>query len=175
MSKMRLYSVCDSMVNAPAGELDLPRWLFRMTDEEYQSCAKGHLGCGSSTNADGKQTSVNVESVGGHLMIQHYLPEASSADHLTLVSRSKCWLFHVWPVHIRVAWDLKLVPTSKETCVLRNTVLVEHDFYIMKVLVALVFGAVFLRRHNEEETPNFARLLGATKLLRSMAAATPAV
>ena len=143
----------------PAKDLDLPQWLFRLSDQEYQNCSEGHFAAGTSILPDGTQTSVNVESVGGHLMIQHYIPEIALADHLRLVSQSDCWLFHVWRVRLKVTWDMKLVPTSETTCLFQNIVIVEHASLIMKVLVTLVLGSIFLKKHNAEETPRFAQSL----------------
>ncbi len=159
MGHQILHSVCAVPLDIPAEELDLPEWLFRMSDKEYQNCSKGHFAAGGSVLSDGTQTSVNVESVGGHLMIQHYVPEIALPNQLKLVSRSDFWLFKVWFVRPKVTWDLKLLPTSKKTCLFQNTVVVEHDSFIMKVLTALVLGSMFLKRHNAEETPRFAQTL----------------
>jgi hypothetical protein len=164
MSYQILRSVCEAPLDMPAKDLDLPQWLFQLSDNEYQKCSKGHLAAGASILADGTQTSVNVEAVGGHLMIQHYIPKISMADHLKLVSQSDCWIFHVWYVRLKITWELKLIPTSETTCLFQNVVVVEHNWLIMKVLMALGFGSMFLKKHNAEETPHFAQsLIEATK------------
>jgi hypothetical protein len=167
-----LHSACEVPLEMTSTDLDLPQWLFRLSDKEYQACSKGHLVAGTSILPDGTQTSVNVESVGGHLMIQHYIPEIALPEHLKLVSQSDCWLFHLWYVRLKVTWDIKLLPTSDTTCLFQNTVVVEHDSVIMKVLTALVLGSVFLKKHNAEETPRFALNLveETTRKLQSGAA-----
>ncbi len=146
MSYQILHSVCEAPLEIPPGDIDLPRWLFGLSDKEYQNCAKGHLAAGSSFMPDGTQTSVNVESVGGHLMIQHYVPEISLENQLKLVSHSDCWLFHLWYVRLKVTWEMKVLPTSATKCLFQNTVVVEHDRLIMKMLTALFFGGMFLRK-----------------------------
>lgn len=86
-SPYRLASTTSEVrMNVPASALDLPSWLFGMSDAEYQHCSKGHWGAGASTLPDGRRTSVNVESVGGHLGVSHYVEEFSEPDHLKLVS-----------------------------------------------------------------------------------------
>lgn len=159
MSYQILNSVCKASIDMPVQELDLPDWIFHMSDKEYQACSKGHIAAGSSTHPDGTQTSVNVETLGGNLLIQHYVPEIAEADHLKLVSQTDLWLFRVWYVCVKVTWELRLIPTSDTTCELQNSVVVEHKSIIMKILSALALGGIFLRLHNIEETPLFAENL----------------
>jgi len=40
---------------------------------------------------------------------------------------------------------------------LRNEVEIEHPRLVLKILVKLGFGQMFLKRHNAEETPLFAK------------------
>jgi len=169
MSYQILNTVCNASINMPVRELDLPDWVFNLSDKEYQTCSKGHIAAGTSTHPDGTQTSVNVETVGGNLLVQHYVPEIAEADHLKLVSQTDLWLFRVWYVGVKVTWDLKLVPTSETTCEFQNSVVVEHKSIVMKVLTALALGGVFLKRHNEEETPLFAESLAQRASVRLQA------
>jgi len=159
MSYTILNSVCKTPMDRPIEDLDLSSWLFNMSDKEYQYCCKGHIGAGSSIHPDGTQTSVNVETLGGHMLVQHYVPEISKPDHMKLVSQTDLWLFRVWYVQVKVTWDIKLLPTSKTTCDFQNTVLVEHKSVIMKILTILALGPLFLKMHNTEETPLFAENL----------------
>jgi hypothetical protein len=154
-----LHSVCESVVPMNAEKLNLSQWLFGLSDTEYQDCSRSHIGAGASVLPNGKQTSVNVESVGGHLMVQHYIPEISTPHHIQLVSHSDCWLFRLWYVQIKVTWDIKLVSQSDQTAVFQNEVVVEHPSLVMNVLTKLVLGQLFLERHNKEETPLFAKNL----------------
>ncbi|MFH1441148.1 MAG: hypothetical protein ABIH18_03800 [Candidatus Omnitrophota bacterium] len=52
-------------LNIPANRIDLSKWIFEMSDIDYQDCAEGHLGAGISLSPTGKKTSINAEKVGG--------------------------------------------------------------------------------------------------------------
>lgn len=154
------HAVSEVPLDVPASALDLPAWLFGFSDTEYQGCAKGHFGAGASTLPDGRRTSVNVESVGGHLGVHHYMEEISKPDHLRLVSeRSDAWLFHLLHVRPRVTWDMRLVPTSAASCIFRCTVSVEHPSLALTLASLLVLFPYFVRRHDREETRLFAENL----------------
>ena len=58
-------------LNQRSDELDLEAWLFGLSDSDYQACAKGHQGAGVFTDEQGRGM-VNVESIGGNLIVQHY-------------------------------------------------------------------------------------------------------
>ena len=60
-----------AVLNASVDEVDLEKWLFTLSDSEYQATARGHRGAGVFTE-DGLRGSINVESIGGTLMVQHY-------------------------------------------------------------------------------------------------------
>ena len=68
-------TVCEALINAPKEAFNLHDWVFTLSDKDYQTTARGHIGAGSSIHSDGTQTSVNVESVGGNLLVQHYVAE----------------------------------------------------------------------------------------------------
>jgi hypothetical protein len=64
-------STCSAVINAPLEVIDLGAWLPQLTDAEYQACAvPDHKACGWSRNAAGDLVSINVEEVGGTLLIQ---------------------------------------------------------------------------------------------------------
>ena len=112
-----------------------------------------------SIHTDGTQTSVNVESVGGNLLVQHYVAEVKQPDYVKMVSLSDLWLMKLVHVVVKVTWEMRLIAVSESECKFQNTVLVEHPHFIMKVLSALALGGFFVRKHNEEETPLFAQNL----------------
>lgn len=147
-------------MKVPASALDLPDWFYNFSDSEYQHCSRRHWGAGMSTLPDGRRTSVNVESVGGHLAVQHYLEEVSESNHLKLVSeRTDAWLFHLFHIHPRVTWEMRLVPTSDDSCIFRCTVSVEHPSLFMKAASLLTLFQFFVERHDHEETKLFAENL----------------
>ena len=65
-------------LNAPADEIDLEAWIFGLSDADYQACARGHHGAGVFTDEQGRGM-INVESVGGNLIVQHTGPPALTA------------------------------------------------------------------------------------------------
>jgi hypothetical protein len=144
-------------MSVPASALDLPRWFLGFSDTEYQRCSRGHWGAGMSTLPDGRRTSLNVESVGGHLAVHHYVEEISEPSHLKLVSeRSDAWIFHLLRFHPRVTWEMTLVPSSVDSCIFRCTVSVEHPSLLIKVASVLTLFQHFVTRHDREETRPFA-------------------
>ncbi|MGE5173080.1 MAG: hypothetical protein ACM3MD_04545 [Betaproteobacteria bacterium] len=150
-------AVSEVGLNISADKLDLPHWLFRLSDPEYQQCSKGHFGAGVSTLPSGKRTSVNVESVGGHFAIQHYIEDISRRNHLKLVSeRSDVWIYHFFHIHPRVTWEMKLIPTSDHSCIFQDTVSIEHSSLFIKILSVLCLVPLFVKRHDDEETKLFA-------------------
>jgi hypothetical protein len=42
-------------------------------DHEHQDCSPAHVAAGFTTAPDGKRMSINVEVIGGSLMVQHYV------------------------------------------------------------------------------------------------------
>jgi hypothetical protein len=60
-----------TVVNAPVEQVDLEDWLFTLSDTDYQAAAKGHRAAGTFIT-DGVRGMVNVEVMGGGLIIQHY-------------------------------------------------------------------------------------------------------
>ena len=152
-------------LNIPAIALNLPKWLFNFSDVEYRQCSRGHFGAGASTLPNGKRTSVNVESVGGHFAVQHYMEEISEPNHLKLVSeRTDAWFFHFFHIQPRVTWQMKLIPTSDNTCKFQCNVSVEHSSLFIKIASVLTLFQFFVKRHDNEEAKFFAENLAKQKV-----------
>ena len=151
--------VCEAPINAPKDAFNLHDWVFSLSDKDYQSTSRAHIAAGTSIHTDGTQTSVNVESVGGNLLVQHYVAEIKQPDYVKMVSQSDLWMLKLIHVVVKVTWEMRLISVSENECKFQNTVLVEHPNFIMKILSALALGGYFVRKHNEEETPLFAQNL----------------
>ena len=154
--KTLFQTVCETPIKAPAEAFNLHDGVFTLSDKDYQTTASGHIAAGASIHTDGTQTSVNVESVGGNLLVQHYVAEVKQPDYVKMVSHSDIWLMKLVQTVVRVTWEMRLISVSENECKFQNTVLVERPHFIMKVLSALALGGFFVRKHNEEETPLFA-------------------
>ncbi|MDC6472966.1 hypothetical protein PQZ11_07865, partial [Luminiphilus sp.] len=90
--KTLFQTVCEAPIKAPVKAFNLHDWVFTLSDKDYQTTARGHIAAGSSVHTDGTQTSVNVESVGGNLLVQHYVAEVKQPDYVKMVSFSDLWL-----------------------------------------------------------------------------------
>ena len=157
--KKLFQTVCEAPINAAKEVFNLHDWVFTLSDKDYQTTARGHIAAGSSIHTDGIQTSVNVESVVGNLLVQHYIAEVKEPDYVKMVSFSDLWLMKLVHVVVKVTWEMRLISVSDNECKFQNTVLVEHPNFIMKIMSALALGGFFVRKHNEEETPLFAENL----------------
>jgi len=70
-------------INAPIEKVDIPSWCFTLPEPECQYCSPAHCSDGATTAPDGRRMSINVEILGGSLMVQHYIEEIGQPDHLT--------------------------------------------------------------------------------------------
>jgi hypothetical protein len=152
--------VSESVIDRPIESLDLAHWVFQMSDRDYQRCARGHIACGSSPLPGGTRASINVESVGGHLLVQHYEPEVFEPHHIRMVSHaSEMWIFRLVASCVRVIWDVSLVKQDESHCVFRDHIRVEHKSRLLWWLSKLALVNWIVQRHDDEETPRFAKNL----------------
>jgi hypothetical protein len=59
--------------------------------------------------------SINVEVLGGSMIVQHYVEEIGQPDHLRLVSRSEVFT-PTGRAKIGVVWDLAVKKIDDKTC-----------------------------------------------------------
>ena len=91
-----------TVIDHPADCLDLARWLSTMSDQDYQACSRGHRAAGTFREG-GTFGMVNVESIGGHLLIQHYLAEKAAPDQVVMHSKdTRVYVMHIFPATIGV-------------------------------------------------------------------------
>src|SRR5262245_33531248 len=112
-------------VKLDAADVDLGAWLFGLSDSDYQACAKGHRGAGVFTDEQGRGM-VNVESIGGNLIVQHYRCVSADRSSVELYSpASRVYLFHLVPVAAAVRWTLDVTATAAGDSELTCTVEVD--------------------------------------------------
>jgi hypothetical protein len=75
-------------IKAPIEKIDILAWCFNLPEQEYQSCSPACVSAGFTTTPGGKRMSINVEIIGGSLMVQHYVETLGRKDHLILDSES---------------------------------------------------------------------------------------
>ncbi|MGO4757549.1 hypothetical protein AB4212_54610, partial [Streptomyces sp. 2MCAF27] len=57
-------------VDAPIEAVDIADWVLNLPEAEYRGCAPGeHIAAGRTTTDDGRPMSINVENIGGTLVI----------------------------------------------------------------------------------------------------------
>src|SRR5262245_15906075 len=109
-------------LDAPGDEVDLEAWLFGLSDLDYQACARGHWGAGVFADERGRGM-VNVESIGGNLIVQHYrCVRAGRSLVETHSPASRVYLLHLVPVAAAVRWTLGVTPTAAAASDLACTV-----------------------------------------------------
>jgi hypothetical protein len=151
-------------IHAPIDKVDVADWLLNLPDAEYQRCAPpDHIAAGSTTTDDGQPMSINVEQVGGGLVVQHYVAEVHEAHHCHMVSLSDLQTPLGW-TKIHVIWDLTITQLDAETCQLTNLVISHPTRAMLDMLEA--GGQTFeetaaglqeaVTEHNQLETPLFA-------------------
>jgi hypothetical protein len=151
-------------INAPIDEVDIADWLLNLPDAEYQRCAPpDHLAAGSTTTDDGRAMSINVEMIGGTLVIQHYVAEVQAAHHCHMVSLSDVQTPAGWTT-AQVIWDLRLIALDAKSCQFTNLVITYATNDFLQGLQAA--GQTFEKAaaglqaavsdHNRRETPLFA-------------------
>jgi hypothetical protein len=114
-------SRCSATIHAPIEYVDLPDWCFTLSESEYQSCSPAHYFAGATAAPDGRRMSINVEVLGGSLIVQHYVEEVARPDHLRLVSNSDLFT-PTGRTKIAVRWDLCVRKIDDQTCEFTNSV-----------------------------------------------------
>ena len=153
-----------AIIEAPIAQVDIPAWCFALPDQEYQACSPAHCAAGATTTTDGRRMSINVEVIGGSVIVEHYVEEIAQPDHLRLISQSDLFTPN-GRTKIEVIWDLSVRRISDESCELTNTVHSSATPEMLDFLArqGLAFDAFRAARrphseaHNRQETPLFAK------------------
>jgi hypothetical protein len=166
-------SSVSAIIHAPIEHVDIPTWCFSLPESEYQACSPAHYSAGATTAPDGRRMSINVEVIGGSLIVQHYVEEIGQPDHLRLVSDSDVFT-PTGRTKIAVIWDLRVKKIDDTSCEFTNTV---HSSATPELLEFLgkqgipfdVFRAArrpMSEAHNRQETPLFAESIGRHAMAR---------
>lgn len=146
----------EAPVALPIEAIHLDRWLPNLSNEDYQACARGHRAIGIDGGEQFRQM-VNVESIAGNLLIQHYRPELLSAHHTRLYSdNSRAYLMHLIPLRVQVRWEIEAIPVSSDASTLRCTIEVRQPVWL-NVLGFFIGLSFWLHRHLVEENFGFAK------------------
>jgi hypothetical protein len=150
-------------VNAPLEKIDIPKWCFSLSEKEYQGCSPAHIAAGFTTAPDGKRMSINVEVIGGSLMIQHYVETLGEKDHLILESISDVFT-PTGRTTLHILWEMSVRPIDGGKCEFINHVrsTATDEFRAFLDRQGIPFDVFRAQRqpmsiaHNKGETPFFA-------------------
>jgi hypothetical protein len=158
-----LYSASKAIIHAPVDKIDIPEWLFTLTDVEYQRCSVAHIAGGATRSPDGKRVSINVEMIGPALMVQHWTEDVAENEHSRLVSRSDMFA-QQHGAKLQLVWDMVVKPLSVSSCEFTNSLFLYETDDLLAFVESSGGAAAQVREtlqrtidaHNAEETPNFA-------------------
>ncbi len=146
----------EALVGLPLSAIHLDSWLFALPEADYKACARGHRAVGTN---GGKEFAgmVNVETMAGALLIQHYRTELLEAGHVRLISeKSRGYLGYLIPFSLKVGWEMQVTAVSATESKLRCTIDVRNPAWVR--FVGLFNGSNhWVRQHLIEETLGFAR------------------
>lgn len=157
-------STVTRIIKAPLEKVNIANWLFNLPDAEYQRCSHAHIAAGHTTSDDGRPMSINVETIGEALMVQHFVTQVlephfcrltSISDAITMKGRTK----------VHLLWELRAKKIDDDTCEYSNhihaTATEEFLAFIEKNGVTFEQARAARQQasdsHNREETPNFAK------------------
>jgi hypothetical protein len=170
-------SSVSAIINAPLEEIDLPAWCFTLPDEEYQGCSPAHVATGATTARDGRRMAINVEVIGGTLMVQHFTELVAEKHHLVLQSVSDLFT-PTGRTKTNVRWELSVKAVGAGRCELTNHIRswATPEFWEFLARQGIPFDVFATQRqpmsiaHNKQETPFFAASIERHALRRAAAA-----
>jgi hypothetical protein len=158
-------SEANAVIHAPVDKIDIPEWLFALTDEEYQQCSVAHIAAGATRTPDGsKRIEINVEMVGPGLTVQHWTEDIAEKQHCRLVSLSDMFVQQE-RTKVQLSRELTVKPLSENSCEFTDSISLfetdDHLAFVEKSGASLEQVNDTIQRaidaHNAEETPNFAK------------------
>jgi hypothetical protein len=166
-------STVSAMIDLPIEKIDIAEWLLNLTDSEYQRCSHAHIAAGRTTSDDGRPMSINVETIGDALVVQHYVADVTEPHFCRMVSISDS----IGPsghATLQVVWELSIKTTGSGTCEFTNHI---HSSATDATMAFFTEHRIALEHardarqkashaHNLEETPKFAKSMERRALNR---------
>jgi putative intracellular protease/amidase len=168
-------STVTATIHAPIEKVNIADWLLHLPDAEYQRCAQAHIAAGSSTTDNGRPMSINVETIGDALVVQHYVAEIHGSHFCRMVSISDS-ISTAGHTKLQVAWELSVKKIDERTCEYTNHIrstAIDQTLDFLKKRNILFESARDARQHashahNQEETPKFAKSIEQKALALSL-------
>ena len=153
-----------AVIHAPVEKVDLAEWLFTLPDAEYQRCSPAHIAAGVSHSEDGKRMSLNVEMIGGSIVVQHYVEDIAEKSHVRMISHSDVFSPN-GRTKVQIIWELSVKAIDAKSCEFTNHVHGDTlpEFHAFLDQHGLPYSAAKQARqlaseaHNRIETPLFAK------------------
>jgi hypothetical protein len=166
-------STVTATIHAPLERINIADWVLHLPDAEYQRCSTAHIAAGATTADDGRPMSINVETIGDALVVQHYVAEVREPHSCRMVSISDS-ISPAGRTKLRVVWELSARKIDDQTCKYTNHIhssaieqtlafFKEHDIPFEKARAARQQAS---HAHNQEETPKFAKSIEQRALKR---------
>lgn len=146
------------IINLPAKQVDLYKWITEMINLDYISFSTAHQAMGSYF-IDETFFMTNVESIGTEMVVQHYELKYHSPNHIQLYSaKTDAYIMRWFPVLVGVPWEMEIRPLSADSCELVCLVGADYPTLVLKTAAWLNgLGGLFLRKHLREEGKAFAK------------------
>lgn len=104
--KILSLSAYSAEIDVPLDQIDIADWLFNLPEAEYQRCCPpDHISAGTTSTDDGKRMSINVETIGTALVVQHYVAEEATPSYCRMNSISDVFT-PVGRTQVNVIWEL---------------------------------------------------------------------
>jgi len=160
-----------STINASIEMIDLPAWIFGLADDEYQRCSPTHVAAGTSHSPDGRRMSINVEVLGGSVLVSHYIEEISDKHHVRVASVSDSFT-PTGRTTLQVTWDMSVKAIDSNKCQFTKYVHSKPTEEFLGFLAKQVIPFEQFRQarqpvseaHNRQEKPLFAASIGPAAL-----------
>jgi hypothetical protein len=157
-------SAFSAEVDVPIDRIDIPDWLFNLTEAEYRRCcAPDHIACATTATDDGRRMSINVEMIGAGLVVQHYVAEEATPTYCRMNSISDVFT-PAGRTQVNVIWELiaEAIDGGRTRYTNRVTAHPTDAFMAFIAGQGLTFEQAAAARqaaggdHNRRETPLFA-------------------
>jgi hypothetical protein len=172
--KILSHSAFSAPIDAPWDKIDIPAWLYSLPTAEYKRCSPDHIACGATWADDGTRMSINVERIGGALLIQNYVEHHADPHYLKLVSITD--VFNAsGRTTSEVTWELQAKQVEGGKVEYTNTVTAratdEFLAFIEEHGIALEQASAARQEassvHNEGETPKVAMSIERAALAKA--------
>src|SRR5271154_3315129 len=107
-------STVAAIMHVPLEKVNIADWLLTLPDAEYQRCSHAQIAAGTSHTDDGRIMSINVETIGDALIVQHCVAEVKESALCRMVSISDAINNNGYTT-VKVEWTLSARKIDDQT------------------------------------------------------------